>query len=262
MSPRVLALLPGWGQPPEALAPLAEALPAGWEALPLALPGHGGRPWPEPWDPAAPRLEAWSEDLDRTLPPNPSASCVLAGWSLGGLVALDLALRRPRRLAGLVLLAATPRLAAAPGWPGVPLEALQGVAAELRSDPARALVRFLALAAGGHGTLRRLRRAAARAPAPDPRALWAGLALLAGCDLRPRLPALRLPTLVLLGAEDPLVPSASARAWPGSPVARVRRLEGAGHAPFLDRPADCGQALEAFLRDIAGPGARAAEGPA
>lgn len=256
MKARVLVLLPGWGQPPEALASLGEALPVGWEARALALPGHGGHPWPQGWDPAAPRLEAWSDALARELPPG----AVLAGWSLGGLVALDLALRRPERLAGLVLLAATPRLAAAPGWPGIPLEDLQDVAEDLREEPRRALGRFRALMARGRPALARALRAAERRPAPDPRALWAGLALLAGCDLRPGLPGLGVPTLVLLGDQDPLIPAASKVAWEEVPAARCLVLRGVGHLPHLEAPGPCAQALGTFLRNLTAPGAHAASG--
>lgn len=46
---------------------------------------------------------------------------LLVGWSMGGSVALRLACRRPDRVAGLVLLAATPRMMEDPatGWAGM-----------------------------------------------------------------------------------------------------------------------------------------------
>ncbi len=59
-----------------------------------------------------------------------------------------------------------------------------------------------------------------------------------------------VPTMVVLGARDALVPLGGAgwvaRALPG---ASVRVIPGAGHVPMLDRPA----ALEALLRDFLTP---------
>jgi len=44
---------------------------------------------------------------------------VLAGWSMGGAMALRFAIAHPEKLAGLVLLAATPRMMEARGWNGM-----------------------------------------------------------------------------------------------------------------------------------------------
>jgi pimeloyl-ACP methyl ester carboxylesterase len=44
---------------------------------------------------------------------------VLAGWSMGGSSALRLALRFPEKIAGLVLVAATPRMMEDEGWRGM-----------------------------------------------------------------------------------------------------------------------------------------------
>lgn len=44
---------------------------------------------------------------------------VLVGWSMGGSIALGLAAEAPRKVAGLVLVSATPRMMAAKGWAGM-----------------------------------------------------------------------------------------------------------------------------------------------
>ena len=44
---------------------------------------------------------------------------VLVGWSMGGSIALALAAEAPRKVAGLVLVSATPRMMAAKGWAGM-----------------------------------------------------------------------------------------------------------------------------------------------
>jgi pimeloyl-[acyl-carrier protein] methyl ester esterase len=44
---------------------------------------------------------------------------ILVGWSMGGSYALRLAAQNPQRVAGLVLVAATPRMMKADGWTGM-----------------------------------------------------------------------------------------------------------------------------------------------
>ena len=71
------------------------------------------------------RLFSYVDQLDgrvaAAFAEDPEAKIVLVGWSMGGGTALGLARRFPQRLAGLVLLAATPRMMADPatGWVGM-----------------------------------------------------------------------------------------------------------------------------------------------
>src|SRR4051812_1005555 len=60
----------------------------------------------------APDLGAgpWEVELDRLEPLVSGAPAVLAGYSMGGRLALALALRRPERVARLVLVSASPGL--------------------------------------------------------------------------------------------------------------------------------------------------------
>ena len=57
---------------------------------------------------------------------------VLVGWSMGGSSALQLAIEFPEKVRGLVLVAATPRMMRAPGWPGMSERRLQALEAGLR----------------------------------------------------------------------------------------------------------------------------------
>lgn len=63
------------------------------------------------------------------------------------------------------------------------------------------------------------------------------------------LAATRIPTLFLVGAEDPLYPPAAVRALrralPGSGYVEI---EGAGHSAYFERPAEFNEAVLAFLR--------------
>ncbi len=240
-----LALVHGWGFAATALGGLAEALAARHTVELVDLPGHGAsRDVPMPGD-----LAGLAALLDATLP----ATRDWVGWSLGGLACLQLAQARPGRVRRLALLAASPRFTARDGWDAaVPRATLEAFASALATDPVATLNRFAGLVAHGdvaaRDVLRRLRTALDTAPRPDPVALATGLALLADGDLSTAACELDgLPTLWLLGECDALIPAglqAALADWPGAEIAL---LDGAGHAPFLSRAAQCTARLERFF---------------
>jgi proline iminopeptidase len=78
-------------------------------------------------------------------------------------------------------------------------------------------------------------------------------------DLRPQLAAIKVPTLVIHGASDP-IPMASAREWAASlPDGRLLVIEQSGHFPFVERPDAFFPAATAFLKGEWPPAARRVE---
>jgi len=244
-----LLLLHGWAMHGGVFAPLVERLAAFFSVLCIDLPGHGhSRDSALPLDLGA-LVDALAEVLD---PAAASPRPLVAGWSLGGLLALALAARHPRCVRGLALIAASPRFVAAPDWPqGMEPQVFERFGEELGRDYRGTLDRFLMLEAQGSARLREelrfLRDAVQARGEPAPRALREGLALLQGADLRPLLPALAMPSLWLAGRRDRLVaPPAMQAAAALAPRARFAVFEHAGHAPFLTDPAAVAGELVAF----------------
>lgn len=239
-----LVLVHGWGMNARAFDNLAEHLAGAFDLLVPNLPGHGGR---EALSDNS--LAAWAEDLARQLP----EGAVLLGWSLGGQVAMRVAIEYPDKVSRLVLLATTPRFVAAPDWlHAMGREDLEAFGAALLAEPRATLLRFLSLQTRGmegqKAMLQQLRQTMIAAPVPERAALEAGLAILRDSDLREMAGEVRQPTLVVHGALDTLsAPGAGAWLTAALPDARHVELPRAGHAPQLSHAAEVAAAIREFV---------------
>jgi pimeloyl-[acyl-carrier protein] methyl ester esterase len=239
----VIALVHGWGMNARVFDTLADLLNTDYEVRALNLPGHGGRV-------ALPHntLQSWADDLAQQLPEN----VTLLGWSLGGQVAMRMALDHPGKISRLILLASTPRFVLVEDWErGMPLADLQDFGAALMADPQATLLRFLSLqtrgAAGQKSVLQNLRQSFLSAPQASAEALSSGLSMLHHTDLRAELPQLSQPTLVLHGMLDTLTPPA-AGAWLAETLPHAAHIEfaRAAHAPHLSHSAEVVAAIGHF----------------
>jgi pimeloyl-[acyl-carrier protein] methyl ester esterase len=239
-----LVLIHGWGMHGGVWQPVVDALARDHRLHVVDLPGFGRSPAL-----AASTLEAWVDVLSAALPTRVS----VCGWSLGGQVALRWALARPDQVERLVLVSSTPRFVNTQDWRhGMDATVFLQFAAQVQRDYHGTLSRFLALQAQGgeegREVLRQLRTQFFRLPAPAPEALQAGLDILLQTDLRAELAALAVPTLVLHGGRDQLVPPAAGR-WLAEtlPRARAEICATASHAPFLSHPEWFTACLGGFL---------------
>jgi pimeloyl-ACP methyl ester carboxylesterase len=231
-----------------ALAPL---LLRGRRLLVPELPGHGGS---EPL-PAAPNLNAYADSLAEVAEREGLFPAAVVGHSLGGAIALRLAIRRPDSVSRLVLAAAA------------------GISSGSRS--ARYALTITGILKPG----RRIaphRRLVARSPvlknlvfgrwgAADPQALPADVveAFLSGParhtdtfsaakalmrdDPRPDLDRVRCPSLVLWGARDNQLPIGDAFDYARRLRGRLRVIADCGHLLIGERPDACAEAIESFL---------------
>src|SRR5439155_14083990 len=195
--------------------------------------------------------ETFVGDLLRVLDQVGAERAVVGGLSMGAGIALRFALAHPERVDGLVL-AAFPAGARTPGSFGkVALEFADAIerdgleAAGARFvwgpssglDPGAArLVRQGFLEHPPHGLAHTLRGVIAAEPAV--------------AELRPRLAALRLPVLVVVGGEDRMSLAPSRELASAIPRARLVVIEGAGHVVNLAQPAAFNAAMEEFLQHV------------
>lgn len=162
----------------------------------------------------------------------------LLGWSLGGLVAIEMANRYPQQVASLSILASNPKFTNSADWAGVKPEVLDGFAAQLSLDPRQTLLRFLALQVNalpdGKQLLQSLKQAVMECESPTVLVLQEALTILKHSDLRAKLLQYKGPVTLIQGDKDPLAPLAGALALQQmQPEIALHVLERAGHVPFL-----------------------------
>lgn len=242
-----LVLLHGWSLSGAAFAELAALLP-GYRLLLPDLPGHGDTA------PAVPlSLASMADDLASWLDTEAPGPRLLGGWSLGGMVAMELAARPGSAVSRLALIATTPRFTSGDDWShGLPAGQVQALRRNLARRFEATLGDFFELTfTPGEINGERLRAIRAFAvhagTRPDPSSAAQLLAVLAEQDQRPLLPAIGCPALVVHGTADRVTPVGAGRHLAAAlPQGELLELDGVGHAPFWSRPAAVAAALRGF----------------
>lgn len=237
-----LVLLHGWGLNAEVWNCISAELASHFTLHLVDLPGFG-----RSQGFGAMTLEAMAECVLKQAPDK----AVWLGWSLGGLVASQVALTHPERVQALVTVASSPRFSAHEEWPGIKPEILAGFQQQLSEDFQRTVERFLALQTLGTETARQdaraLKKAVLALPMPEVEVLNGGLEILKTVDLREPLKELTMPFLRLYGYLDGLVPRKVVpmldALWPESESLIFAK---AAHAPFISHPDTFCQALIAL----------------
>ncbi len=237
-----LFLLPGWGLGCAPLVPLRAALREVEPELQVALAPLPSLESADPFD--------WLDELDAKLPQD----VWLGGWSLGGMLAAELAARRGVRCRGLITLASNLCFVARATWPtAMPVETFAAFRQGCAADTGATLKRFSLLCAQGAVQPRELsRQLLAAAPQIPSVELLAGLDVLAALDTRAALQGFTGPQLHLFAEQDALVPAAASQALRAVHAqSEVRLTEHVSHAFPLGHPQMVAAAIQAFIREAA-----------
>jgi pimeloyl-[acyl-carrier protein] methyl ester esterase len=226
-----LVLLHGWGMNGAVFDGVKSDLSRQFKLHIIDLPGYG---YSANVGGQTHTLDSWLDLLLQVLPERAH----LLGWSLGGMLAMRLAMLHPERVLSLLTVASSPRFVAEMDWPGVKPEVLVNFSALLLADTGKTIERFLAIQAMGSQSarddVRKLRERLQSRPAPGAESLRLGLSLLQELDLRAELSALTCPSLHLFGRLDALVPAAVWVVWPRhDQVMSSHLFLASSHAPFI-----------------------------
>ena len=249
-----LVLVHGWTGAASNFVELAPLLATRFRVLVPDLPGHGGS---SPL-PAAPNMDVYADRVQAVAEREGMLPAALVGHSMGGLVALRLALRRPEDARALVL-------AASAGIESLTRRAEFWVALIGLIRPSRVISRFRHRIAGSPF----LRRAVfSSLQVSDPLALSAraiegllgsslhhsdvvsaGKALVRD-DPRTELEAVRCPVFLLWGARDLQVPIVDAFEYARRLRGPLRLIADCGHLLVAERPDACADAILEWLDGV------------
>lgn len=235
-----LVLIHGWGIHSIVFNAVAEKLSSVANIYLLDLPGYGFN------HEASYTFNEYSqllEDLHKVIPQN----CILLGWSLGGLIALDYAIHYSQDLKGLITVCSSPRFTELLDddneheqiWSGVTPRTLKAFTRLLKpNNKDQVCDQFLALQAMGSPSIRHdiraLRKALANEVKPTYEALIMGLHILDKVDVREEAIKLNTPMLHCFGKFDRLVSSEELiKYWQNNSNSIIKLFEKTSHNPFL-----------------------------
>ena len=237
MNSRTIVVLHGFTGSAAAMTPLTSRLPS--PVLALDLPGHGAGPISD--DPADYTMAAAAQGVVAATAA--LAPFALVGYSMGGRVALHVALAHPERVAALALIGARAGIGD-PGERAERIAADEALADKIESNGIEWFADFWAgqpLFASQRRRLTAEQQAELRAQraACDPRGLahslrgmGAGAAEPVGC----RLSELSMPCALIAGADDAKFAAIARRMAAAIPQAEVCLIPDAGHAAHLEAP--------------------------
>ena len=241
MNKTPLVLLHGWGVDNRCWLPIMAELENITHVIPVELPGFGSAP-------SLPRftLDAVLNQLALQLP----ATCVLMGWSLGGMLAIRLAALYPQKVKGMITLATNPKFVADDNYlPAMAPDVNQQFNAHFKKDPVSALKLFTGLLAQGDDQERALLKKLRQQTHEHTNTTWQeALELLATLDNRLMYSQLRQPGLHLLGEKDVLVPASASEVLQGlNPIHASVLLPGVAHAIHWSQPQLVVEQVKQFL---------------
>lgn len=249
-----LVLLHGFTGNLETWRPFLPTLAARFTTIAIDLPGHGASDAPD--DPARYRMPHVVEDLALLLDRFGIGSAAWLGYSMGGRVALHVAVARPARVTALILEGASPGIA------GVPERAArvrddEALATSIERDGIESFVDYwealplFASQANLSASVRRARRqqrltASVTGLANSLRGLGQGVEP----PLHDRLGEIFAPTLLLVGALDTKFERLAREMAALMPNARAEIIPGAGHAAHLEAPDRFAGTVTRFLNEV------------
>ena len=243
-----LVLVHGWGLHSGVWAPLLPVLSGHYRLHLVDLPGHGNS------SASVADGSSWLPLLHDSTPER----AVWLGWSLGGLLTLQMAQLHEDKVDKAIVVACSPRFLQSADWTSAMTEkTLQKFIDDLRTDYVATVQRFLLLQIGAEqksrDTIRQLQDMVRQRPSPDPLTLAQGLLMLRQQDIRPVLPHIKQPVMVVQGSHDRLVPREAGEYLSARlPHGRLCMIDKAGHAPFLSHPDVFVQHMQDFIVEQTG----------
>jgi pimeloyl-ACP methyl ester carboxylesterase len=209
----------------------------GRRILAVDLPGHGNSDGS-----GRQSIEEYARDVDAFIRSIGLNTVVLAGHSMGGAIAIELAARSPRRVLGLCLVSTGAKLRVSP-------EILRGTDDPRAFSTTVTRIVEMSFAEDANPRLRHL--AAERMQETRSSVLHGDFLACNAFDASGRIDGLGMPTLIICGERDRMTPPHLSH-WLRSHIAgsRLELVPHAGHMVMLEQPDVVAARLDQFVDDL------------
>jgi len=240
-----LVFIHGWGLNSAVWQPCVAQLQNDFQVITLDLPGFATN--------KSVQLAQYSLiELADIITQAVAKPAVYIGWSLGGLVASQIAIKYPEQVLGLVTVASSPQFVERDNWPGIKENVLSLFHQQLAQDTTKTISNFLKIQAMGSPHIRqdikKIRELVMQYDQPNRQVLDDSLRLLETSDLSEQLQTISQPFLRLYGKLDGLVPKQVVALIDDlAPNSQRYIFEQASHAPFISHQAEFLSILKSWL---------------
>lgn len=200
-------------------------------------------------------ISSSAEDIKNIINELSLKDFTLAGWSLGGMVAMKLASELKSGLAALVLISTSPKFVKSEDFPsGAEKAELYVMKKDMKKDPVKPLEAFkeslLLESEKSEANLGRFKEIFSKIRPQSPEVLIKSLESLERVDLRSGLKNINCPTLILHGTKDDICPFGAAEYLRDNiKDSKLAIFQDAGHMLALTRAEEFLCELKNFLKN-------------
>jgi pimeloyl-[acyl-carrier protein] methyl ester esterase len=242
-----LLMIHGWGVNSEIWVSLVDELKLFASVYLIDLPGMGGSSSISPYT-----LDNIAKEIKANVP---MKKFNILGWSLGGQVAMSLAIRMPEFVEKLILMSTTPCFVEKKDWPyGVNKQFFSNFELETKQNLNNTLLKFFLIQTrdinDSKNVMRFLKNTFIEIRDDNKSSMQSALNVLKETDLRNEVQKIDKPTLIIAGDKDRLT-SSKASIWLYEKIkgATLKEIKGANHMPFISHREIMTESVKKFLQN-------------
>jgi pimeloyl-[acyl-carrier protein] methyl ester esterase len=242
-----LLMIHGWGVNSEIWVSLVDELKLFASVYVVDLPGMGGSSSISPYT-----LDNIAKEIKANVP---IKRFNILGWSLGGQVAMSMAIRMPEFVERLILISTTPCFVEKKDWPyGVNKKFFSNFEMEAKQNLDNTLMKFFLIQTRDMGdsknVMRSLKKTFIEIKDENKSGMHLALNVLKETDLRNEVKKIDKPTLIITGDKDKLT-SLKASIWLYEKIkgATLKEIIGANHMPFISHKKEMTESVKKFLQN-------------
>ena len=242
-----LLMIHGWGVNSEIWVSLVDELKLFASVYLIDLPGMGGSSSISPYT-----LDNIAKEIKANVP---IKKFNILGWSLGGQVAMSLAIRMPEFVEKLILMSTKPCFVEKKDWPyGVNKQFFSNFELETKQNLNNTLLKFFLIQTrdinDSKNVMRFLKNTFIEIRDDNKSSMQSALNVLKETDLRNEVQKIDKPTLIIAGDKDRLT-SSKASIWLYEKIkgATLKEIKGANHMPFISHREIMTESVKKFLQN-------------